>query len=94
MQFITDGHEKYVYYPGTGIEQFFDLRNDPTEMVNQIDNPNYQDAVERDRGRLIDELEGRPEGFVLNGELTPVGGPTPPYLPGFENPGHEQMIRG
>ena len=87
MQYITDGHEKYIYYPATGDEQFFDLRTDPTEMVNQIDNPAYQDAIARDRRRLIDELDGRPEGFVLDGELTPVGGPTPPYLPGFENLG-------
>ena len=31
---------------------------------------------------VVEQLKG-----VLDGELTPVGGPTPPYLPGFENLG-------
>ena len=84
MQYITDGKEKYIYYPGTGEEQFFDLVNDPGEMTNLIDDPAYDDRVRRDRARLLSELDGRPEGFVANGELVTLGGPTLSFLPEYE----------
>jgi arylsulfatase len=84
MQFITDGHLKYIYYPGPGEEQLFDLDADPDEMYNLIDDPEYADAVQRQRDRLISELDGRPERFVRDGVLVPLGGPTRPYLPELE----------
>ena len=31
-QWLTDGHEKYVWYSGTGVEQLFDLDDDPREL--------------------------------------------------------------
>ena len=81
MQFITNGSHKYVYYPGTGKEQFFDLQADRDEMTHLIYDPSYGDAVSAYRTHLINELQTRPEGFVQNGVLAPVGGPTPSYLP-------------
>ena len=84
MQFITDGREKYIYYPGTGEEQFFDVDADPDEMTDLVDEPDYADRVQRDRERLINELDGRPEGFVRDGGLATLGGPTPSYLPEYE----------
>jgi arylsulfatase len=84
MQYITDGKEKYIYYPGRGEEQFFDLVNDPVEMTNLADDPVYADRVALGRSRLISELEGRPEGFVVNGKLAKLDGPTPSFLPGYE----------
>ena len=36
------------------------------------------------RQRLIDELEGRPEGFVQDGQLQELDGPTSLWLPGYE----------
>ena len=82
MPFITNGSHKYVYYPGTGKEQFFDLQTDRGGMTALIYNPSYEDAVSAYRTHLINELQTRPEGFVQNGVLAPVGGPTASYLPG------------
>jgi len=36
IPFITNGSHKYVYYPGTGKEQFFDLQTDRDEMTSLI----------------------------------------------------------
>ena len=93
MQFITDGKEKYIYYPGRGEEQFFDLVNDPVEMNNLIDDPSYAVRVEVNRARLIGELEGRPENFVVDGELQKLDGPTPPFLPEYERSPEEPRVR-
>lgn len=84
MPFITNGSHKYVYYPGTGKEQFFALQTDRDEMTVLINDPSYGDAVSAYRTHLINELQTRPEGFVQNGVLAPVGGPTASYLPGYE----------
>jgi len=84
MPFITNGSHKYVYYPGTGKEQFFALQTDRDEMTVLIYDPSYRDAVSAYRTHLINELQTRPEGFVQNGVLAPVGGPTASYLPGYE----------
>ena len=84
MQFITNGSHKYIYYPGTGEEQFFDLQTDPDEMSNLINDPSYEDALNAYRTHLVNELEGRAEGFVADGVLAPVGGPTPSYLPDYK----------
>lgn len=88
-QFITNGRWKYIYYPGTGLEQFFDLEKDPTELNNLIDVPEWQDAVAEYRGLLIKELEGRSEGFVKNGRLAILNGYTPSQQPGFDREGDE-----
>jgi hypothetical protein len=53
-------------------------------MTNLADDPAYADRVELGRSRLISELEGRPEGFVVNGKLVKLDGPTPSFLPGYE----------
>ena len=83
MQFITDGKEKYIYYPGRGEEQFFDLVNDP----------DYSERVELNRARLINEFDGRPENFVVNGELQKLNGPTPSFLPEYERRPEEPEAR-
>ncbi len=83
MQYITDGARKYIYYPGNGEEQFFDLGRDPDEMINEIANPKYADAIQTYRHHLIEELKDRPEQFVKDGKLVPLGGPSPVCLPGL-----------
>jgi len=89
-QYLTDGKHKYITWPGTGQEQFFDLENDPHEMRDLIDDPDWQDAIAGYRARLIAELEGRPEGFVKDGKLAVLGGPTPFHLPGYERLEHPE----
>ena len=83
MHYIVEGGLKYIYYPGTGLEQLFDLASDPAEMTDLAADPEKADRAEPLRQRLIAELDGRPEGFVLGGRLAITGGPAPSHLPGF-----------
>jgi arylsulfatase A-like enzyme len=84
MQYLTDGRLKYIWYPGSGEEHLFDIENDPREMVNLAADPAREADLREWRALLVQELAGRPEGFVEGGALRPVGGPTAPCLPGYE----------
>ncbi len=86
QQYVTDGRRKYVWLPGRGQEQFFDLEADPREMHDLGADPARADEVALWRGRLVGELTGRPEGFVVDGRLVKLDGQTPPCLPGYEQP--------
>lgn len=66
---ITDGILKYIWYPEGGTEQLFDLRSDPSELTDQVDNSDYQDALEELRQQLIDRNEARGSRWVRNGLL-------------------------
>jgi len=69
--YITDGRVKYVWFSQDGREQFFDLRNDPQELHNLINDPAVQADVERCRKWLIQELQGREEGYTDGKKLIP-----------------------
>jgi len=84
MQYLTDGKRKYIWYPGTGEEHYFDLENDPREMVDLSADPAHSSEMEQWRGRMVRELEDRPEQFTEDGRLKPIGGESPFFLPGFE----------
>jgi len=84
QQYLTDGRRKYVWLPGRGQEQFFDLEQDPREMHDLAADPSRAEEVALWRSRLTEELKGRPEGFVVDGRLVKLDGPTPPYLPGYK----------
>jgi arylsulfatase A-like enzyme len=84
MQYLTNGREKYVWWPGQGEEQLFDLAQDPAETRDISDDYVLRDRVELWRKRLAHELEGRPEGFVKEGVLQKLDGPTPYCLPEVE----------
>jgi arylsulfatase len=66
---LTNGHWKYIWRPFTGVEQLFNLSEDPTELVNLAQNLNYLDVMEEVRERMIAELSSRSEGFVKDGKL-------------------------
>lgn len=71
-QWLTDGQWTYAWYSQTGYQQLFNLREDPRQTRNLVDvHPEY---VSRWRQRLIEALNGREEGYVLNNELV-VGRP-------------------
>lgn len=80
VQFVTDGREKYIWFPRGGIEQFFNLRSDPDECHDLAVDPAYAERVEFWRQRLVKMLEDRPEGYVVNGCLV-AGKEMPPRLP-------------
>lgn len=67
--FATDGREKYIWFSQTGEEQFFDLGDDPSECVNLAGRPDRANRVALWRERVVRELEGREEGYVLDGRL-------------------------
>jgi arylsulfatase A-like enzyme len=82
MQWMTDGHEKYIWYSGTGVEQLFNLDRDPYECHNLPGEPDQSIVLSRWRARLIEELRSRPEGFTDGDRLIP-GRPVSPILPGI-----------
>ena len=63
MQFLTDGKEKYIYFPYSGDEQFFDLVNDREELYDLSKDPAYAERVALWRNRLIELLGKRGDGF-------------------------------
>lgn len=65
-QYIVTEQFKYIWYTQTGKEQFFDLKKDPYEMKNLIEDPTYTKEICTLRQILINELENRPEGSVKN----------------------------
>ena len=68
-------HDKYIWFTQTGVEQYFDLDADPRESVNLIDDPACAERIAELRAHLVEELTGREEGYVKDGEL--VVGRTP-----------------
>ena len=79
MQFLTDGREKYVWFPVTGREQLFDLSEDPNEERDLAGDPAARARLERWRRRLIDKLAGRPEDGLSDGERL-IAGKSPPAV--------------
>lgn len=81
MQWIRTGRWKYVWLSHDGTEQLFNLSQDPHECEDLSGDLHAADALARCRALLVAELEGRPEGFVVDGMLQP-GRPVSPVLPG------------
>lgn len=61
--FIVTDKDKYIWYSQTGIEQYFDLENDPKEEKNLIGDEASQERISKLRRWLIDELKDREEGY-------------------------------
>jgi arylsulfatase len=85
---LTDARYKYIYYLPTGQEQLFDLRKDPTELIDLAQIPNRNEKILADwRARMIEHLRIRGELWVKDGKL--VVQPKPIYygvnFPGYAN---------
>jgi arylsulfatase A-like enzyme len=76
-QWLTDGRAKYAWFSQTGREQLFDLAADPTECHDLAEERPDELAVWR--ARLVQELAGREEGYVQDGQLV-VGRPATAVL--------------
>ena len=63
VQYLTDGREKFLWFPVTGQEQFFDLQNARDETRDLINDPAAQERVKLWRQRLVDRLAIRNDGF-------------------------------
>jgi arylsulfatase A-like enzyme len=75
MHYVTDGKRKFVWLPRLGIEQFFNLDDDPGEETNLVADPACLREVEIWRGYLTRELADRDCGWVKDGK---------PFCPGDE----------
>jgi len=63
MHYLTDAREKYIWFPVTGEEQLFDLVHDRQELRNLAGDPAWAERMTLWRGRLIERLAGRGDGF-------------------------------
>ncbi len=63
MHFIVTDHDKYIWYSQTEKELYFDLRADPHETHNAIQEPANKSRITLLRSHLIRELADREEGY-------------------------------
>ncbi len=70
-QFLTDGAWKYIWNPITGDEQLFHLTEDPQECRNLAGQSDHTETQALWRGRIIKQLDGRPEGLSDGKQLIP-----------------------
>lgn len=82
-------HDKYIWFTRTGMEQYFDLDADPREEHDLIDAPERAARIAVLRACLIEELAGREEGYVRDGEL--VAGRAPAVM--LERPRPSRLQR-
>ena len=82
MQYVTDGHRKFIWLPRIDQKQFFDLDKDPGECHNLIENSEYENEIARWAEYLVSELQARDCGWVVNGKLTC---PKEPLVSPFKN---------
>ncbi len=80
VQWLTDGHEKYLWWSGDGTEQLFDLDTDPDECVDLARRGESAERITHWRRILIDELAGREDG-LSDGTRLVTGRPVQPILP-------------
>ncbi len=81
MHYLTDGKEKFIYFPATGREQFFDLIKDRQELHDLSADPACAERVALWRRRLIELLARRGDGFsngrrllIKEGTWGPIAG--------------------
>lgn len=80
LQWLTNGHQKYIWWSKSGREQLFDLDADPQECHDLAASPEMQEQVASWRQQLIDELAGREDGLSDGHQLIP-GQPVSSILP-------------
>ena len=80
-QFLTDGKEKYVWFPLSGREQFFDMREDPNELRNLAEDPAHRERVELWRRRMVEELAPREQDGLSDGKRLISGKGLPQVRP-------------
>lgn len=80
MHYLVDGHFKYIWYSQTGVEQLFNLDEDPNELCNLVTMENGEQMVGSWRQRLVQLLRERPEGFS-DGQQLIVGRPHTNLVP-------------
>jgi arylsulfatase A-like enzyme len=67
--YLVGKKEKYIWFSHSGKEQLFDLQQDPQEKNDLANEPTKAEHLAIWRGRLIQDLDRRPEGFTKSGSL-------------------------
>jgi hypothetical protein len=83
---LTNGHFKYIWRPTDGVEQLFNLDEDPGEVHDLSQNAAHRQTLQEWRATLAKRLADRPEGFSDGVRL--VAGR--PYRPSYSPP-QEQL---
>jgi arylsulfatase A-like enzyme len=81
MQYLTDGRRKYLWFPRTGAEQFFDLDADPYECTDLAADPARAAELGCWRDRLVQILAARDAGLTEGDRLVPQAGRPPLVSP-------------
>lgn len=71
-QWLTDGKMTYIWFTQTGREHLFDLENDPEQCHDLATGPDAEARLTPWRQRMMETLDGRPEGFT-DGHTLKVG---------------------
>ena len=71
MHYLTDGSEKYIWFPARDEEQLFDLRKDRQELRDLARQPAHRERLAKWRQRLIKLLAERGDGFSDGERLLP-----------------------
>jgi hypothetical protein len=80
VQWMTDGHEKYIWWSGDGREQLFDLDADPDELHDLALDDDTEEPLAYWRKLLVEELSGREDGFSDGASLIPDQPPIPTLM--------------
>ncbi len=90
MFYLTDGKVKYIWFPKSGTEQLFDLKNDPYETIDLANFFKHSSLLLDMRNRLIKELEPRNSVITSKHELLTYSGPivSPNYKKRVNNMSH------
>lgn len=68
-QYIVTKEDKYCWFMESGKEQYFNLKQDPDELHDAINDDKYKDRINYLRSLLIIELIGREEGYTDGDKL-------------------------
>lgn len=71
-QYVLTDDWKLIWYPVRDEYQLFNMKDDPNEKNNLINDQKYIAVINDLKKKLIKYLTGREEGFVKDGKLTKV----------------------
>jgi len=80
-QYLTDGREKYVWFPFDGREQLFDLANDPGETRDLSSDKASRQRLELWRSRMVEQLAPREADGLSDGKRLISGKTLPAARP-------------
>lgn len=62
MAQVAKSYKRALYYELRPNEKLYDLKNDPQELINLADDPQYRDELTRLRGELLEFMQLHNDG--------------------------------